>query len=154
MDKQILLCLWMINIQFVLQKYLCNLYRKPKQLLNGSWLQNAEIQSAVPDNCSCFSISPFQNGKIWNKICISLHYYKTSRQVPGIYTWKRNIFKIPSSCESKPQEPSELCSVVLVDVRDSKQKIIYKAEECLPLGKADNIKRTCIQLVANTAADK
>lgn len=74
-NKQILLCLWMINIQFVLmQMYLCNLYRKLEQLLKGSQLQNAEIQSAALDNCSCSTISPFQNGKIWNKICISLHY--------------------------------------------------------------------------------
>lgn len=31
-----------------MQMYLCNLYRKLEQLLNGSQLQNAEIQSAAP----------------------------------------------------------------------------------------------------------
>lgn len=122
-----------------MQTYLRNLYRKLEQLLNGSQLQNAKIQSAAPDNCSCSTISPFQNGRIWNKICISLHYYKTSRQVAGINLWKRNTFKIPSSCGSKPWRPAEIWSVVLVNVCDSKQKIIYKAEEFLPLGKADNI---------------
>lgn len=122
-----------------MQMYLCSLYRKLEQLLNGSQLQNAEIQSAAPDNCSCSTISPFKNRRIWNKRWISLHYYRTSRQVAGINLWERNIFKIPSSCGSKPRGPAELWSVVLVDVCDSKQKIIYKTEECLPLGKADNI---------------
>lgn len=57
-----------------------------------------------------------------------------------INLWEGNIFKIPScSCESKPKGPAEPWKVVLVDGCCSKGKVKYKAEECLPLGKADNV---------------
>lgn len=85
-----------LNDKYSLQMYLCSFYRKLEQLLNGSQLQNAEIQSAAPDNCGCPTILLSKNGRMWNKICSNLHYCITSRQVAGIYLWKKNIFKIPS----------------------------------------------------------